>query len=300
MTTPPDRVRVVAVFAAGLAVCLVPDVLAQPVRNGIRDMIIPARSWVVARGREWMASESPANPAPYGISQREQALELEVARLHRRDTALLRTGSDPESLAGKPLILAEGIPAKILGDFAARFWRTRGALTAGSAAGVPESAIVIDSSAPLLDVGRIAGVEPSDLVRTGSAVVGLVGETGRWSSLLRPITDREFRAGARLARRVNDTFVFAADGVIQGDGEEGCTLRMIPPTEPVQVGDLVVTVERDTGSNQPFVFGVVEQADLPDNALEWSIQVRPAVKWNSTSTVSVIRLSVNRERLLAN
>lgn len=297
MTSRPDRAVVAKVFLLGLASLFVPEVLARPVHCAIRDALVPARSWLTAQVRHWVEpTVSAASPASVARINHDQlrALELEVARLRSEQSDAATSGSH------SPLLVATGVPARLLGDFAASYWRTNGAVALGSASGVKESAVIIDSTQPLLDAGQRAGVAPSDMVRSGAVVVGMVRDVGVWSSLFRPITDREFRAGARLARRTADGLVFAAEGVLQGNGDTGCELRMITPTEPVRVGDLVVTVARDTGTDEPLVFGEVESADLPDNALEWSIHVKPARDWRAVSRVTVIRLGVNPEVMLAN
>jgi hypothetical protein len=297
MTSRPDRACVAKVFLLGLASLFVPEVLARPVHCAIRDALVPARSWLTAQVRHWMEPTVPATSVA-SVTQINQeqirGLELEVARLRseRSDAATSENHT--------PLLVPIGVPARLLGDFATNYWRTNGALALGSASGVKESAVIIDSTQPLLDAGQRAGIAPSDVVRSGAVVVGMVGDVGVWSSLFRPITDREFRAGARLARRTPDGLVFAAEGVLQGDGDNGCELRMITPTEPVRVGDLVVTVARDTGLDEPLVFGEVEAADLPDNALEWSVKVKPARDWRTVSRVTVIRLGVHPEHMLAN
>jgi hypothetical protein len=272
-------------------------------RGGIRDALVPTRDWVAARGRDWVAPRA-SDPTPSTTTgsdaERIRALELEVARLRSEERDAIASGERQSHAASPRLVVASGVSARLVGDFAAEYWRTRGAIALGRAAGIQESAVVVESAGPLIDAGVRDGVAPHDMVRTGSVVVGMLGEVGVWSSLFRPLVDREFRAGARLARRANDGLVFAAEGVLQGDGDAGCTLRMITPTEPVQVGDLVVTVERDTGLAEPLVYGEVESADLPENALEWSIRVKPARDWRRTSNVTVIRLGVNPQRMLAN
>ncbi len=303
MTSPPDRVCVLKVCLLGLAVVCLPEVVAQPMRGGIRDALIPPRNWVAASGRDWMAPNpvGPASaPGAGPDAERIRALELEVAMLRSDEQDAIASSERPSQAASSRLVVASGVSARLIGDFAAEYWRTRGAIALGRAAGIQESAVVVESKEPLIDAGEKAGVAPHDMVRSGSVVVGMLGEVGVWSSLFRPLVDREFRAGARLARRSNGGLVFAAEGVLQGDGDAGCTLRMITPTEPVQVGDLVVTVERDTGLSEPLVYGEVESADLPENALEWTIRVKPARDWRRVSRVTVIRLEVNPHRMLAN
>jgi len=112
-------------------------------------------------------------------------------------------------------------------------------LGAGDRAGITESALVLDDTRPLVDLGDDTGLSPGDAVYAGRVVIGKIAEVGRFSSTLRMVTDSEYSGRARLARRTSQGLVFGAEGTLVGDGSDLCRLKHI--SDPVNVGDEVVT-----------------------------------------------------------
>ena len=113
-------------------------------------------------------------------------------------------------------------------------------LDVGANDGIAESALVLEGTQPLVDLGSDADVSPGDAVYAGRIVIGKIAEVGRYSSTLRLVTDPGYSGRARLARR-NDrgALVFGAEGTLTADGSELCRLKHI--TDPVNVGDEVFT-----------------------------------------------------------
>ena len=230
---------------------------------------------------------------------RERQLQIELAQL--RGGLANRTASDSATfLQPEPLVQLDLIAARILPERVAELWRKRKLVAVGSGHGLQEQAYVLDSQLPLLDQGQAQNLAAADAAYSGQHVIGQLEQVGRWTSTILPITDRHFRARARLARQGQSQLVLGAEGIVMGTDEELLEMKLITPRQPVAVGDLVVTVASETGLSTPMLFGEVVEAELPANALEWKIRIKPAVNWNHVDQVQVIKLKVNPARVLAN
>lgn len=316
MKSGPARVSLpmaLAVVAAGVGLACAPVGLQSRLGGVIRDGIVPGQQLVRTTTERLMARPRPTAPVETA-GPAQPRLELEVARLQARVRELeaqpLSSGSvgglaegdgagDAAAGGNRPLLVARGIPARVLAGFAGQQWRRLATLDKGRVGGIEEAALVLEGDEPLIDVGIDRGAGDRDLLMSGRNVVGQIAQSGRYSSIVRPITATEFRGAARLARRSPAGLSFGAVGTLRGTGEDRCELLRILPDEPVEAGDLVVTLSRETGDSRLWVYGVVETATLSDNALEWTITVRPAEQWEGIDSVHVVRLEANPERTAA-
>jgi cell shape-determining protein MreC len=158
--------------------------------------------------------------------------------------------------------------------------------------------LVLDSNVALLDQGTDSGLAPDLPVFAGSCVIGKLQHVGRWSSTWLPLTDKRFRGRARLARLTSAGLVFKGEGVLVGNGKEGCVLTKISSTEePVSEGDEVFSLETPGGFETPLFYGTVTRAELAAGATHWEIDVRPAVDPRVARAVCVVRPQVNPKRL---
>ncbi len=291
--------------AAGAGLICAPRTIQNRVGGLVRDAIVPGQrlAQMIAE-RVWSGRKGQETSREAVAAQREQAWSLEVARLRRelddleQSTASSRSGSSAEDIPA--LLTSDTVTARVLRGFAAARWRGLATIDSGRGAGIVEEALVLDGDLPLIDVGAPQGVASRQLLTAGRAVVGQVIHAGHYSSTVRPITDLEFRAGVRLARRSPAGLSFGAVGTLKGTGSAACELVRILPTEPVEAGDLVISLANETGVTAPLLFGVVEEASLPENGLEWTIRVRPTVLLDEVERVGVIRLEMDSSRVLAN
>ncbi|HID23134.1 MAG TPA: rod shape-determining protein MreC [Planctomycetaceae bacterium] len=246
-----------------------------------------------------------------------QRLAAQVAVLHERAGRLRRTGVAPiETRPSEPLILADLVEARILGPGTTRFLQQGVLIGAGRSAGSVDQALVLEPQ-PAIDLGTDSRVAPGLPVYAGRCVVGRIEKAGRWVSVVQPITDKGYRGYAQLARSTGPRItwasassggqpspapedfaplVFGARGILEGTGRGLCRLTLIGRTEPVQVGDLVFTAERDGAFPYPMFYGTVVKADLPAGQPHWEILVQPAVTIGDLTTVSVLRKRLNPAR----
>ena len=299
------------VLVAGVVLLFVPADVVKPFRSVVRDALRPAQL-VVRSGldsaRHWMR-RSPTgaiDSQPSDKIEEELKLlrltvrksELEAARLREKLAAAQKFSAS--STGGLPsLANPQLIEARVLGEESSRLWRNKQFLSVGSAAGVVESAIVLESTRPLVDQGKDAQITPGDAVYAGRVVIGKIAEVGRYSSTLRLVTDPGYSGRARLARRTSrGSIVFGAEGTITADGSDLC--RLIHITEPAHVGDEVYTGGADGLLPSPMYYGRVVRAELEPGAREWSIWVKPALLETELRNVLVLRHALNPDRILAN
>ena len=238
------------------------------------------------------------------ISNLEQQLRRErliVNRTQRKQLlALQRRDESHRPIDPPPLIVPQVVQASVLGEELASIWRSTSGkfLDRGRSNGLTETALVLESNVALLDQGEDSGLAPDLPVFAGSCVIGKLQHVGRWSSTWLPLTDKRFRGRARLARLTTGGLVFKGEGVLVGNGKDGCFLTKISSTEePVSEGDEVFSLETPGGFETPLFYGTVTRAELAVGATHWEIEVRPAVDPRVARSVCVVRPHVNPKRL---
>lgn len=298
-------------LVAGVGLLFVPADVVVPIRALVRDALRPGQAIVrggLARSREWLAAAVASQERKRARELEEELrsaqlqirrLELQVAGLRERSRKLAALqGLAPASNGVPPLVTPRLIEARVLGEETAALWRGRKLLSAGGGEGVTESALVLDDARPLVDVGDDANVITGDAVYAGQIVIGKIAETGRYSSTLRLVTDPAYTGRARLARRTSRGLVFGTEGTIVGDGSDLCRLKHI--SEPVNIGDEVVTGENDGVLPGPMYYGKVVRAELEPGAREWLVWVEPAATTERLESVLILRRTLNPDRILAN
>ncbi len=151
-------------------------------------------------------------------------------------------------------------------------------------------------SSRLIDQGTDSGLALDQPVFAGRCVVGKVGQVGRWTSTIIPVTDPEYSGRAQLVRSTEQGAVLGAEGVITGDGEGRCLLKYVPGTEPVAVGDVVYTPVGHSNLPVPMHYGTVIKATLTNQAQDWTIVIAPAETVDGTRKVQVLRSVLNTAR----
>lgn len=147
-------------------------------------------------------------------------------------------------------------------------------IDAGKAAGVLRSEIVVDKGSLLLEKGQRDDISRGDRVLSGAVVLGRVAESGQWVSSVQLVTDAEFSASAQIMRKTRQGIVYGAQGILRGNGDDTCELTGIASTEPVVVGDEVVTAEVDGVEGLRLYFGKITEASFQPGG-QWKIQVQP-------------------------
>ena len=312
--SPISRWLAPIVVIFGIALSFIPADAARPLRSLVRDSLRPgqvaARTTSASR-RRWLESSSRLSETPPVAAELEEELrslrlsnrrfEVQAARLREKLRHLTeQQGLLPVSAALPPLTAVQLVEARIMGEETALLWRGKQLLAAGSKDGVAESALVLENSRPLVDLGSDADISPGDAVYAGRIVVGKIADVGRFSSTLRLVTDPGYSGRARLARRTaRGALAFGAEGTLVADGTELCRLTHI--TDPVNVGDEVFTGGADGLLPAPMYYGKVVRAELEPGAQDWLVWVKPAATAERLETVLILRGAVmNPERILAN
>ncbi len=194
-----------------------------------------------------------------------------------------------------PLIADELIPANWIGQIGSATGEPHPLLSVGAREGIAADELVLDDAAPHLDRGEQSGVGTDALVLEGRRLVGRVVEVGRWTSTIRPITDPAFRMSVQLLRTNGDQSLLGAQGVLSGGGDGTCRMTYVDATQPVVVGDLIVTPAEVPHVPAMLLCGRVVEARLQEGSLEWLIVVEPAVSMNELTTVAILHQSFRNE-----
>ncbi len=213
------------------------------------------------------------NAAELAAARREaERLADENRLLTRRLDALQRRIADADAErpeADRALLRLGGIEARVLGQQARGYLARQKLLDMGSLHGVEPGALVLDGAA-ILDRGGEHGVQPGYLVLDTGRVWGRVIRTGPNTAVVRIVTAPGFRDVVRLRSSRGP------EGILEGNGEPLCRIRMIATTEPAAPGDDVFAASL-AGLDAPAPhYGVIERVEQAVGAAHWDIWMRPA------------------------
>ena len=219
-------------------------------------------------------------------------LMIENARLrrdlkHSQTASLIAEAIDPaESLNEYAMIPAQVISSNGLPGSLREL-----IVSAGKSAGINRSELVVDGNGAVVDVGSDAGVAAGDRVLSGSSVVGRIEKTGRWVSVVQPLTSTEFRAQVQLLRSSEDGLVFGAIGMLEGTGQSECRVTGVPYTEAVTVGDTVISADINGVRGPRLFFGTVTSAEFLAGG-QWDVRIKPGFTIAELDQVGIVRLSL--------
>lgn len=233
--------------------------------------------------------------------QRSRQLEIGNAQLHLRMEELKLVGPSPyPTRPGKPLVDVELLEAAVLDRENETLWRNDRIINRGMNDGLAEADLVLEGTGPVIDQGQGENLQAGHPVYAGRSVVGRLAHVGKLVSTIQKVTDENYRGFAQLIRRTETGFVFGAEGVLEGQGQELCLLKYIPGTLPVEVGDEVYTGDHDGAQPYPMYYGRVVRAEILPGDQEWTIWVEPAITKLKTPTVTVLRTQLDGSRTLTN
>jgi rod shape-determining protein MreC len=141
----------------------------------------------------------------------------------------------------------------------------------------------------LINRGTSHGLKKDCPVVTDQGVVGRIIETSWHVSRVLLMTDANSNIDALIqSNRVQ--------GILQGAGAAGCTLKYVSKTEDVKTGDLVLTSGLSAAFPKGRLLGVVHRADKKDSGLFQKIEVSPAVDFSRLEEVLVLVVKQGNEK----
>ncbi|MFM8840934.1 MAG: rod shape-determining protein MreC [bacterium] len=139
--------------------------------------------------------------------------------------------------------------------------------------------------------GEQDGVEVGMPVVTDAGLVGLVVGTSKSYSAIRLLINRESRIAGKIQRS-------RIDGILIWDGEDALTMKNIPKSYDVQVGDEVNTSSYSNRYPANIKIGTVMETRDDGTSLFRKILVKPAVNFLTLEQVFIMKLLPNPERVI--
>jgi len=139
--------------------------------------------------------------------------------------------------------------------------------------------------------GKKDGVEVGMPVVTDAGLVGLVVGTSDGYSVIRLLINRESRIAGKIQRS-------RIDGILIWDGEDALTMKNIPKSYDVQVGDEVITSSYSNRYPANIKIGTVMETRDDGTSLFRKILVKPSLNFLTLEQVFVMKLLPNPERIL--
>jgi hypothetical protein len=236
---------------------------------------------------------------------RRLAAAVAAARVGELESARCGSSGSPT----EPLLRAEAVDVRVLGQTAQTFLRGQEVLDFGSRAGAGRGALVIDAGPksdsaadranPLLDAGSDLGFRSGRLVLAGRRVWGKLATVGSHTSVVQRITDRGYRDAVQLVCHddgAEATARLGPRGVLVGNGEALCRIELVETTEPVSVGDEVSTIA-DGVVPAPLIYGRIARVEGPPAGAHWQIWMEPAMGADAPRQVAVLKLELNPTRI---
>lgn len=141
-----------------------------------------------------------------------------------------------------------------------------------------------------IDKGVSDGVREGMSVISDAGLVGLVIGTSEHYAVVQLLLNRDTRIAAKDQRS-------RVDGIISWEGETSLTLKNVPTSYDVRVGDVLLTSNYSTKYPQNIVIGRIDQVEAEANSLFRRVVVRPAVDFATLEQVFVVEYAPDQERL---
>jgi cell shape-determining protein MreC len=295
-------------LAALLAVAIVLMLLPRPWTRRLQQCIDSAMrpGQIVATSFGEAIDASLSRLRGLSLSSRHYAdLERQLARLRTRNAQLEaaaaqlahmdhnQTDGLPLPAATTPLVTARLVEARIIGRHLQSLLADEATLDLGAASGIKPGAWTLDAQSCLIDQGSAAELRRGKLVLAGRRVLGKIAATTTYTSRVQRPADAGYRDLVQLAYRQGNRIALGPRGVLEGTGEPLCRVRMVPVTESVSVGDLLMTAGSEGIAAGGLLYGEVVRVDRPAGATHWDIWMEPATSGTWPDRVAVVTASTN-------
>ncbi|MCA8998749.1 MAG: rod shape-determining protein MreC [Planctomycetaceae bacterium] len=302
------RQRLFAIWLGWMAVAgvllLGPQRLQSTARIAAHDAVGTILQPLMAKLSEWTGPSTPhrsTNPQ----------LDIELAELRAENQALramladLRAQDQVHSSIGNnfananTLFQQQSVSTRILGVTSDPTWPTQREylINVGAAGGLTGSELILDGPGLVIDAGKTLGLSPDQLVTVGRVLCGRAQQVGRWTSVVQPLHDPEFRIAVRIVRQTELGPIQGPRGVLRGQGDY-CTLEEIPATAAIAIGDEIYTDPVITRTAFPVYCGRIQDLEAAPSATHWDVVVETAIAPDELpQELSVLKTVVNPERL---
>ena len=132
-----------------------------------------------------------------------------------------------------------------------------------------------------LGTGSEAGIEQGMSVATPAGAVGRVHSARSGLSVVLLVSDSRFAGDVMVERN-------RVRAVAEGIGGNSCSLKYVPHTQDIEVGDRIVFTGFDGAMPKGMLLGVVVEVDRPKDSLYQKVKVQSAVNFQSIEDVLVI------------
>lgn len=291
--------------ALSAALLSLPTAFSERCRAVVRDLACPVLSRLVSdlsadNRPEPASNESIATLERQLTEATRQALYWQAvsARLQtERDEAVQQAGMPVAPRGAGPLLDADWISARLLSRGTPLPGWELPIINRGTDQTIAAGDLVAADGHPLLDVGTRDSIAIDSRVVAGRTVLGRIATAGQWTSTVQLVADAGYRGAAQLVRHSGGAAVEGPEGVLVGTGAGRCSLQYVAATEPVRIGDLVVTPLRQPWANGPLLYGTVTRADAAAGATHWSIDVVPLADLRKAAEVLVLTVHPNPRRI---
>ncbi len=304
---PSQQLATVVVWLVGVCLLILPESVTSRLRSVTWDLALPGEQLVnsaVTQSSAWLFARNAAPPSPEDDA-RVVELENQIRELRLQNRQLrVQQGLIPPRIRASsdgtaPLIIPDLLSARVIGRELSRVWNDQPVLNRGSRDGARPELLVLDQDRINLDIGKDLGIRPDSPVYSGRSVVGRVARVGFFTSSVRLITDVQYRGEAQIFHDVEEegkNFRSIGRGILAGNGQQGCKLLDVPPSESVEVGDWVYTAEDDGILPHAMCYGRITRAVLKPGAVHWEIDVAPTASPEHLRDVTLLRTRLNADR----
>jgi rod shape-determining protein MreC len=141
-----------------------------------------------------------------------------------------------------------------------------------------------------INKGTKDGVKEGMSCITDAGLVGRIIGTSEHYAVIQLLLNRDTRVASKVQRS-------RVDGIVTWDGESFLSLKDVPKSFDVQVGDVILTSNYSSRYPANVVVGRVTRVDEENNSLFRRVVVEPAVNFSTLEQVFVVNYIPNDERL---
>jgi cell shape-determining protein MreC len=193
----------------------------------------------------------------------------------------------------KPLISLRLVEARVLGRRAQSLLERAALLEVGVQDGVRSEDWVVDGGPAVLDQGASAELAAGHLVLAGRRILGKLTDTAASISHVRRATDPGYRDLVQLAYRNSEQWSPGPRALLEGTGEPLCRIRLVPVTQAVSVGDVVLLAGAEGVLPHALVYGQIVRVERPAGATHWELWMQPALSDRWPESVAVVTTAID-------